>query len=145
MSRLRIVVIGLALLCTGCGGSDYDMAPVTGTVTLDTQPLEGATVTFSPMGTGTTDAGPSSTGTTDADGKYTLTSAEGFSGAVVGRHQVRVTTVSDDGGSSESDDIYSGGGNAEKLPARYNTETTVEFDVPAGGLDAANIDATSDP
>jgi len=137
--------MSLAIACIGCGGgSKYDMASVSGTVTLDGKPLGNATVLFSPVASGGSDAGPSSTGVTDATGRYTLKSGEGVEGAVVGKHQVRITTVTDTGeASGTDDDIYSEEGNTEKLPARYNSQTSLSIDVPAAGTEAANFDTTS--
>jgi hypothetical protein len=143
VNRVLFVLLAVALACTGCGGSAYDLAPVSGTVTLDGEPLAGATVLFIPIAEVGSDAGPASNGTTDAAGKYTLTSAEAFEGAVVGKHQVMITTVSDEGGDSASDDVYSDAGNQEKLPARYNAATTLKIEVPSGGTNAADFDTTS--
>ena len=75
---------GLALASIGCKGqtapavaTDY----VEGVVSLDGQPLEGATVTFVPVQEGT---GVSATGRSDASGKYTLTAVGAGRGAQVG-------------------------------------------------------------
>ena len=70
----------------GCGGK-YKMAPVTGTITVDGNPLADATVSFTPQAVGT--ESPASTGKTDQAGKYSLSLViDGTNGAVVGKHQV---------------------------------------------------------
>jgi len=137
------VSVAAAIACAGCGGSDFDMAPVSGTVTLDGKPLEGATILFIPVASGGSETGPASSGVTDAEGKFTLMGPGETAGAVLGKHQVMITTVSEEGGDSESDDIYSDAASQEKLPARYNAATTLDFEVPSGGSDAANFDTTS--
>ena len=79
-----IVVIWIAAL-PGCGGNpaNYpDTAPVTGIVTLDGQPLEGATVSFRPV------EGRSSNSKTDAAGKYELRYVGPVKGAMLGTHRV---------------------------------------------------------
>jgi len=61
-----------ALACiVGCGGSTSTVAtvPVTGTVTLDGKPVEGAAVSFAPKTKGCRAA----FGRTDASGKFKLT------------------------------------------------------------------------
>lgn len=78
----------LVCLCVvfGCSGK-YELRPVSGTITLNGQPLEDATVTFTPIGGGT-DAPPSS-GRTDSSGKYKLSLVvDETSGALVGKHKV---------------------------------------------------------
>ena len=149
---MRTISFGLVCLCltllAGCGGgSGFDIAPVSGKVTLDGQPLADAVVTFLPQATGTgRDAGPTSWARTDAQGMYTLvTSSEDPSpGAVVGSHQVMITTAEEPQGDDERDDVY-GSSTPEKVPPRYNSATQLTIDVPAEGTDAANWELTSSP
>jgi hypothetical protein len=135
------------LVIAGCGGGpSFDFAPVSGTVTMDGEPLSGAQVMFVPQAESGQEAGPASMGTTDASGNFTLTSGD-TDGAVVGNHQVMITTVSDEGGDAgegESDNIYAEQAK-EKVPARYNSQTTLTFDVPADGSTAANFELSSTP
>lgn len=82
-----ILLVPFALV--GCGGGDLpDTVPVTGTVTMDGTPVDGATVNF------LSDQGNLvSSGTTDASGKFSLTTIVGSQsvpGAVVGGHGVAV-------------------------------------------------------
>lgn len=85
---LRLVlVVGVALLVAGCGASGPAIVPVTGIVTLDGAPVEGATVTFvSKVGNRMAD------GKTDAAGKFSLTTqdAKPTPGALEGEHSVTV-------------------------------------------------------
>jgi hypothetical protein len=72
----------------GCGGNPAGYpatAPVTGTVTLDGVPLEGASITFSPA------TGRSSSGTTDAEGNYELNYTGAIQGAMLGTHRVMIS------------------------------------------------------
>ena len=76
---LGFIMISLA----GCGGAGKDMpklGTVTGTVTLDGQPLKGAKVQFVPN-----DSRPSGA-ITDDQGKYQLIFNENTNGAAVGKH-----------------------------------------------------------
>lgn len=81
-----VAMVGLlgAAFLVGCGPAAPTIYPVSGTITLDGKPLEGATVTFVPA------SGPPSNGMTDAAGKYTIMTG-GKPGAVAGPCQVAVT------------------------------------------------------
>jgi len=81
MATLYLAVVA------GCGKpSDYpDLFPVSGSVTMDGQPLDGARVSFVPNG-----ARPSS-GTTDSSGRYELQYTGEYAGAVAGKHRVSIS------------------------------------------------------
>lgn len=116
----------------GCGGGSSDMpelGTVTGTVTMDGQPLANVTVTFKP------DSGSISVGRTDEQGHYKLGYNETEKGAKVGKHTVRITTPSDEPGP---------GGDAPKdpIPAKYNEQSELSADVKAGSNEF-NFDLTS--
>ena len=73
------------VLLAGCGGG---LAPVSGTVTLDGEPVAGAKVTFLPAGPGIP-----ATGTTDATGRYQLRIGSGRTGVPRGRYGVTVSKL----------------------------------------------------
>ncbi len=83
-SAVKQLVIGAIIACAcGCGGgSGLDMATVSGVVTLDGQPLEGAIVTFVPQDATTPNSGSMSIGITDAQGHVStgLRTPPGWSG-----------------------------------------------------------------
>lgn len=75
------------LAMSGCGGaSSIGAVPVTGTVTLDGQPVEGAAVTFAPQ-----EKGRAAAGVTDASGKFVLMTERPKDGAVPGAYRVGIT------------------------------------------------------
>lgn len=85
---------GIALLViAGCSGQAVNTEPVEGIVTLDGEPVEGATLTFIPVQPG---SGAAATGITDAEGKYRLTAvdagpeAEAGTGTMPGEYYVGV-------------------------------------------------------
>jgi len=84
--------IGLFFLgLMGCN-PDSKYVKVTGTVTYNGQPVEGATVTFQPLGAD----GESAAGITDAGGKYSVTSVyavQGGAGVVPGDYTITVSKV----------------------------------------------------
>jgi hypothetical protein len=112
---------------------------VSGTVTLDGKPLANALVAFQPMATaGKPNAGMGSTGVTDANGKYTLKTVDtDRSGAVVAKHSVMINMKVEGG---ELDTLRPP---PKGLPAKYNRQSELQFDVQPGGSDAANFDLKS--
>ena len=89
---LELFVWGVLLILAGCGGGgaehrgDPNAVQVTGSITLDSKPIVGATVYFTPMGPGTTPA----MGTTDAAGEYVLVHGTGKAGASAGAYRVYI-------------------------------------------------------
>ncbi len=145
----RILFVSVCCVCVlGCGGGGAATAPVSGTVTLDGQPLSSVMVSFMPNG-----GGPAASALTDASGKYSLVTA-GKKGAVLGKHTVKVTTVvaavGMAAGEMKSDSaeykqkMMSGGGKdyykaqsaamaiKEVIPEKYNTKSTLSHEVVSG-------------
>ncbi|WP_166828192.1 carboxypeptidase-like regulatory domain-containing protein [Thalassoroseus pseudoceratinae] len=111
-----------AALFAGCGGeSGPELGEVSGRVLLDGNAVEGASVKFSPV-----EGGRPSFGTTNANGDYELEYTEDRTGAVLGKHTVEISTGQVSGEESAA-------GNTEKIPAKYNTQTTLEVEVESGG------------
>ncbi|MCC9607738.1 carboxypeptidase-like regulatory domain-containing protein [Blastopirellula sp. JC732] len=133
---LRCLWIAGLLAVVGCepntGGFDY--APVSGTVTVNGRPLEGATVAFAPQGE-SLNTGRPSLAQTDADGHFQLQTVNGIDGAVIGRHLVAITTKRLD---PETQDVVA----RETIPVRYNAQSELSFDVPKEGSTSANFDLT---
>jgi hypothetical protein len=142
-ARMRLLPVLVVLCLAGCGsGAGYKLAPVSGKVTLDGQPLAGATVTFQPEASskeGT--AGPGSAAVTDAAGKFVLQTAEAKRrpGAVVGKHTVRLSGVQDQ---RAPDDDSARPKVKDPVPLRYR-EPGLPFDVPAAGTDKADFQLDS--
>jgi len=133
------ILSALVFSSWGCSGGASDLpelAEVTGTVTLDNQPLAGATVEFIP-----TAGGRSSTATTNEQGNYELTyNADNF-GAIVGSHQVKIVLgegaaveypegVNPDELSEAEQLKYAN--NQKTLPPKYNQKTELTAEVDAG-------------
>lgn len=117
------------LTAVGCGGGGT--AAVGGVVTMNGKPVEGAVVTFNPQGVEVS----GSSGRTDAQGRYTLrTVLDDKSGAAVGKHRVAISQYK----AGDPKNPESAG--KETIPLRYNQNTELTFDVPAGGTDKADFD-----
>jgi hypothetical protein len=133
------VFLGLAViaaaLASGCGSKGPDRPKtfaVTGTVTLDGQPVSGASVTFAPSGRGTP-----AIGTADASGRYALKSFGTQQGAVPGQYSVGIAkydygdTAGGSGGKGSAEmpanydpNAPQGEGGKNTLPAKYESPAT---------------------
>jgi hypothetical protein len=118
----------LFLTCWGCDGSD--LGTVSGTVTLDGEPLAGAQVVLMPQGDGSP-----SYGETDDQGRYSLTHTRGDSGALIGPHTVSISVEEEeeyDASGMDEGSIMEKPDKPNKVPARYNEETELTREVQAG-------------
>jgi hypothetical protein len=128
-----VAACGVILPMIGCGPDN--VGQVSGTVTLDGQPLEGAFVEFQPVAGNTP-----SRGITDAAGEYTLQYTRDIEGAELGEHTIRISTFN--GGDPDAEPPKPRV--PEKVPAEYNSRTTlkatvekgsneIDFDLKSGG------------
>ena len=126
-----LLLIGFTAVA-GCGPSKPVAYPVTGTVTYQDQPVEGAQVMFTQTGARAAE------GTTDAAGKFTLTTFASGDGALPGTHKITVVKMV----SQDPSDPYSPAKNV--LPARYATptESPLEHTVTAGGANEVPLKLT---
>lgn len=159
---MRNVVLATCLLLTavlsaGCkSGDGPPLAAASGKVTLDGNPVEGASVSFEPV-----NGGRPCSGMTDANGVYHITSVEQNDGAPVGDHFVAIIKISGEGAStpagadasmslsdiSASDD-KSGKKEPETIylvPRKYNVAKTsgLKVTVPAGGSSELNFELSA--
>ena len=90
-SGFALAALTCAML-SGCG-SGLDLAPVTGRVTMNGQPVTQGEITF------WAENGPPAIGQITADGAYTLRTLQD-DGALVGRHKVTIMSTKVSGGSA---------------------------------------------
>jgi hypothetical protein len=150
-----LTVLGLSLvLCGGCGDS-LPVAPVSGTITLDGQPLAGASITTQPVATNSPNPGPGSFGQTDDQGRFELELVKpARKGAIIGDHRVMIskagTVSSEPEQSATGEPVWSDDprGNRQPTggnwPARF-TDGSLQLTVPREGTDQANFDLKSKP
>ncbi len=129
-----LMALLLPVLALGCKKGDaVKLMPVSGQVKIDGQPLAKANVHFQPVPTKDGNPGPDSFATTDDNGNFTLKAnlSDGTSadGAVPGAHSVQIS-VFDRNARPEP---------IERVPAKYNAQTTLKFTVPEGGTKDANF------
>ena len=127
---VAVVVMLLLVALQGCSGGGVKYAPVSGKVTMDGKPLAKVSVIFIPLAKPGSDiAGDTAGGVTDENGQYTLQTMtrDGMKdGAQVGKHKVSISLQETRG---EGDRSVT----REKLPKKYNEQTTLTADVTAGG------------
>lgn len=129
----RLLGCLLFVLLAGCSSSpttDYGLVSllgVSGSVTLDGQPLADAEVKFE------AESGQYSVGKTDSAGRFTLQFDSIKSGCTEGKKIVRITTrpVTEGGGTPEMDEgtRNSTAVSAERIPPRYNQKSELTAEV----------------
>ncbi len=117
------LVLCLTAIMAGCSKAPSDAPPlgeVEGVVTLDGAPVEGATIIFEP-----TTKGAASSGVTDSAGKYKLAYGSNSTGAAIGEHVVRITTMNADQPTEKLHPFYHA---RSKLKATVNEgKNTIDF------------------
>ena len=144
--------LGMTLaLMTGCGEDYYALAPVSGKVTVDGEPLEAAYVGFQPIGGDLENPiGPGSYGHTDANGRFVLqTMNDDTPGAVVGTHRVSIfagnkgseviLTEEDAKGSAEREFERLRASRKQRKLAKRFRNSSLRFVVPREGSDTADF------
>jgi hypothetical protein len=126
LSTLFVVVIGLS--APGCSESSDELPreAVSGTVTLDGEPLASGTIQFSPAGAGAGVGG----GSKIEDGQFSIPRATGL---VPGDYQVSINSA---GKRDETKPAVAGRRAAfakELIPAKYNAKSTLTAKVEKGG------------
>jgi hypothetical protein len=129
-------------LLVGCG-SGGNVAPVSGVVTLNGKPTAGIAVSFQPVAKdGNMAPGPSAFGVTGPDGRFSAKIVgEERSGATVGKNQVRFCAYIDPADILEDGSVKKKP--SVKVPARYWSESAMEFDVPPKGTSSADFELKS--
>jgi hypothetical protein len=134
------VLLGLVIVfALGCGGG-RSFSPVSGKVTLNGVPLDGATVNFQPIAPeGAIDAGPGSSGKTNANGEFTLTTITGLSGATVGTHRVMISLLQTAPGTGDERHVRL----MNLVPPQYGADGDLTREVVAGTNNVFDFPLTS--
>ena len=117
---LYFCVLCVLVAVSGCARQAL-VGEVEGTVTLDGEPVEKATVMFQPS------QGATSYGETDGQGKFVLRQSGDRPGVLVGTHKVTVETYRIHT-SSEGEPVVI----PETIPAKYNANSELTRDVKPG-------------
>lgn len=133
--RLRFLspygAVAAVVALSGCGGGPPapDLVDVEGTVTLDQQPLADAIVIFTPEGWADGQSARPAAARTDEDGHYRLEFSNNHRGAQPGKYRVGISTYQEFVEDEEGNDLP---GTEERVPAVYNSESTLMAEVTAG-------------
>ena len=104
---MRVLLLFAAMvmpLAAGCGSGSVSPVPVTGKVSLNGKPVDGAVVTFLTGESG----GRSASGRTNADGTFKLTTNRTDDGAPPGEYAITITKVEAKSGGPAGVDISKG-------------------------------------
>jgi hypothetical protein len=125
----QALIVSLLLCCWGCGNRDgLNRAAVAGKATLDGAPIAAGSITFCP----TRDTKGPTTGGSIEDGQYAIPAAKG---PIVGRNRVEIHATRKTGRKVQApmsergvltDEIV------EAVPARYNSNSTLEHEIKPG-------------
>ena len=129
-------------LLVGCGGEDpgESLFSTTGMVTLDGQPLSGATIDFIPKSTGENQPLRGSVGVTDEEGKFIML-YRSTRGCPAGDFTVSISNYSEPTGEGGDDET----GSPETVPSAYRgPKSKLEATVSSGGENVFNFDLKSD-
>jgi hypothetical protein len=91
-----VCVLLLGLAANGGCKSETPLIPVTGLLTIDGKPAANVSLQFLPDSLGGQTSGPSAYGTTDDQGRFTLQTHEGHTGAVEGLHVVMLADLDEE-------------------------------------------------
>ncbi len=98
----RYALLLVLVFVWGCNGAAVrePTAPVTGVVTYNGEPVEGATVVFGPA----SEQSQPATGTTDGSGRFTLRTYEPGDGAIPGQFTVTISKTRTVSGMTEDEE-----------------------------------------
>lgn len=118
----------LLLGSLGCGGSAEGVAPVSGRLTFNGEPLEGIEIEFTPL----EEKVRPSIGVCDADGNYSLMFTRTEKGATIGRNRVSIVQPMDMNGVPDYSKI--------RVPPEFGEESELEYTVEGGGNSNVDFD-----
>jgi hypothetical protein len=126
--RFSVVLLLVVVLMAGCSRDPNARHPVSGTVFLNGQPLDQGRIYFVPV-----HKGSSESGATILNGKYSIPCDLGL---VPGIYKVSIFSYDPQGAKVASDEIPGDPGVKqfkERIPARYNVQTTLTAEVTSEG------------
>ena len=139
---IRVIsVLHILLVFVGCHNDFYQLAPVSGQVKLDGNPLTQCQIRFQPLAGSKANnvPGPGSFAVTDEQGRFTLQAINPTRpGAVVGKHRVWLSTAKP----ADSMENESGRITVEKVPVKYRNGQ-IEFEVTSEGDENVVFDLSS--
>jgi hypothetical protein len=136
----RVGLLAGLLAATGCGsgGTDPDLVPVAGNVTVDSNQAGNVELTFVPQGE---TKGNGGTGVTDSTGRYEVKSPQGKKGLAPGKYKVVASRRLNPDGSPPDPDTPPIESNArETLPPKYSDANKTELSLTISVGDKRSFD-----
>jgi hypothetical protein len=135
-----LVLATVLLAAAGCSSQSGDELPreaVSGTVTLDDQPLADGLIQFTPAGGSVEGGTPTGGGSTIKGGSFYISRETGL---VPGNYNVAINAAAPRGERTKPAQV--GAGKAEELakeliPAKYNAKTTLKTEIKKGGSNSS--------
>ncbi len=124
MNYLRGLMFSCILVIAGCGSDRPPLASLTGTVTLDGEPVPYGGLMFSPV-----DGGRPSLAGLNEEGEFEASYVYGVPGAIIGKHRVTFEESNADGGAESEEDEFK----PYAPPANNYTISPTEIEVESGG------------
>lgn len=121
-SSLTLILAICTAIIAGCGSSnELGRVPVTGTVTLDDQPLDQGSISFKPVAEGT------SSGATIENGVFAIPEEKGLP---LGKYRVRIYSASDTKAApADQPPGESGAISKERIPKSWNRDSDQTVDI----------------
>lgn len=126
--RVMLLMSATLLWLAGCGGESNPRKGVSGNVVFEGKPLDQGRIHFSPATSGSSEGGATIT-----EGKYSIPADVGL---LPGSYKVAIFSYDQKGKKVESTEIPGDPGAnqfRERIPAKYNSETTLKADVQEKG------------
>jgi hypothetical protein len=138
-----VLALALALAAAGCSSEANPVVPlprqaVSGTVTLDGQPLPAGTIEFLPAGGGG-DSTPTLTSGGIKDGAFTIEEAQG---PTPGKYRVAISSRTAAVVTADAEPSTGTKSGPEKVPGKYNKKTTLQAEVKGAGANTFTFDLT---
>jgi len=135
--QLAVLLLAMAgFAVSGCGDGPSGQSAVSGTVNFKGQPLDQGTITFMPLSKET----PTQSGTGIKNGKYEIPKDKGLA---PGKYRVSISSGDGKTPDPSSDAPPGPSGNfssKERIPAKYNTESTQDVEVTRSGPNKFDFD-----
>ncbi len=135
MQRTALILLLIASFSPllGCGADTGGRVPVSGSVTLNGEPLESGTIQFAAAD------GSQLGGATITAGKYEIPAAQGL---LPGNYTVRVSSVQEAASSEEApgDSSVAEAQNKDLIPAEFNTDSKVTAEIKEGSSNTFDLD-----
>ena len=138
--KMQATFVVVLLIGAGCGSDNPSLVPVTGTVTMDGNPLPEVAVTFNPIGE---TLGNGALAGTNVEGRFTLIDVRGGEGAHPGEYRISFYPTPSGTGADDPASVVSSGSVGLPGIVMDPNNSPVQATVPVTGGDVS-IALTSD-